>query len=102
MDRAHARALELRFQAEIEIRRIDADEQPRLRPQEPAAQPVPDTHELRQVREHFHIAAQRELRHRVPGFAPGRNHLRPRDSREARGRQPPAHRADQVRPERIP
>ncbi len=101
MHGAHARALELRFEAEVEIRRVDADEDRHALGAQPSREPAAQCEELRQAGQHLDQPAHRQRFQRIPGLAAGRLHPGPGDADEADLRQPRAHGADQCRGERV-
>ena len=65
MHRRNARGLELPLQAEIEVRRVDADEQVGTVVEEVAPQARADAEDLAQVLQHLDVAAHRELLHGI-------------------------------------
>ena len=86
VQRLEAGAFQPRLQVEIEIRRIDADEQVGPLGQQAVAQLLADTKQLGQARQHLQVAAHRELLDRPPGLEAARRHLRAADARRLQAR----------------
>ena len=63
----HAGGFQARFQREVEIRRVDADERVGPLRQQPRAQAAAQAQKRGQARQHFQIAAHREFFHGPPG-----------------------------------
>ena len=74
--RRDAAATQLLFDAEIEIGRVDPHEDLRHRVREAAHEVAAKTHETRQVREHFDVAAHGEFANVVPGVKARFHHAR--------------------------
>jgi len=101
MDGAHALPLEAALEAEIELGRVDADEQRSPRCAQPAIHVAPDAHELGQMPDHFNDAAHREAFLRMPRLAASAFHARTRNAGEAHAGNAFAHCGDQLRAERV-
>ena len=101
MNRAHTVIFETRFEPEVEVGRIDADEQRRLNRSQAMIDVAPDAYQLRQMAQHFRVAAQREFGHRVPDRAAGAFHAGAADAGKARTGNSLTHRVDQLRTQRI-
>ncbi len=101
MHGANTAPLELRLESEIELGRVDADEQRHARAQQPRAKVAADANQLGDVPEHLDEAAHGELLDRIPRLAALGLHLRTRDASEANAGMPRADRTDQRRGERI-
>ena len=87
MHGAHAAALEPRLEAEVEVRRVDADEQRHALAatrRDASARRMRD--ELGQVADDLDEAAHRQRLQRVPRLAAGRLHPRSGDADEAHAR----------------
>ena len=92
----------LRLEPEVEVGRVDADEDRGAFGNEARAKRAADAEQFRQVRDDLGEAAHREAFHRVPGFAALGLHLRPGDARETHPRIARPHGTDQRRRERVP
>jgi hypothetical protein len=95
--------IRLRRQAhtEVEVWRIDTDEQRRLNRPQAAKDVAPDACQLWQMGQHFRIAAQREFGHRVPDLAAGAFHERAANAGKARPGDALTHGVDQLRTQRV-
>lgn len=88
MDGADPAALQTRFEIQVEVRRVDPDEQVRRIGKETLLEGPPDTGDLPVMFEHFEIAPHGELLRRPPGLEALPLHARPPDAEELRRRQP--------------
>ncbi len=79
---ANAALLQSALQAEVEVRRIDADEHVGLPRQQPRSHGAPQPQQSRQVPEHLGQAHHGQFRAVVPGRKPGGAHLRSADAGE--------------------
>ena len=80
MHRADAAGLQARFEIEVEIGRVHADEEIGLGRQQPLGELVADAGQLAIVAQHLDVAAHRQLVVRPPGLEALRGHLRPADA----------------------
>src|SRR5712691_10881462 len=101
MDRGDAGPLQPALERQIEIRGVDADEQPRPRRREPAPELPPDPENLRKMPQHLDVAAHRELLHAEPGIEPLSLHFRAADAYTMQIGNALAQRGDEMRPEKI-
>ena len=102
MHGAHPAALELSLQAEVEVRRINADERIGLPLQQAPAQARAQREQARQVREHLAQSHHREFGSIVPGVQARVAHRRPAHAGEQRTRKTPGKLADQPRAQLVP
>ena len=75
MDAGNPGSLQIAFQRQIEVGRVDADEDLRLRLQELPLQGTPNRQDFTQAAQRFNITAHRKCLHRKPGFGTQRLHL---------------------------
>ena len=101
MDGARAGTLQLVLEREIEIGRVDADENGHAFREQAARQRAADAEDLRQPRYDLGYATDRQRFQRVPRLAPRRLHLRTRNADEARARDARPDRGNQYRSERV-
>ena len=101
MHRRDARRAQLARQAEIEFRRIDADEHVGRGPQEFAPHARPQPQQPRQIAQDLEQAHDGKRLGRLPGLAACREHLRSGDAEELRVRRQVPQCADQPRAERV-
>jgi hypothetical protein len=80
---AHAAPLELALEPEVEIGRVDTDEQRHAFGEQPSPERATNAKQLGQMRDHLDEAAHGELLEREPGFAAGRFHFRSRRCRQS-------------------
>ncbi len=86
MHRLHAAGAQRGLEVEVEVRRIDADEELGPFAQQPGAQLAPDAGDLGVVAQHLDIAAHRQLLLRPPALEAARQHLRAADAHRLHGR----------------
>src|SRR5262249_55730444 len=84
--RRNAARLEARFEPEVEVWRIDADEKVRRLRKKPPPQPAPYTKNLKKRRGPLDVPANRKFFERIPHFHAGRFHARTADPRELKVR----------------
>ena len=96
VDGGDAGVLELAFEPEVEIGRIDADEEIRPVAQHAFGELAPDAHDLAVVAQRLGIAAHRELLHREMRLEALGRHARPADARELDPRPARLQRRDQM------
>ena len=96
LDRGNAGVLQLAFEVEIEIGRIDADEHCRPLLQHALGYLAPDRHDSPVVTQHLRIAAHAEPVHRHVRFESLRDHLRAADAGKTQLRSARLERRDQV------
>jgi hypothetical protein len=84
VNRAHALALQLALEPEVEVGRVDADEQRDVSRAGARAQLAANAQQLRQVRDDLGEAAHRELLERIPRVAAAASMRGPRCRRSAR------------------
>ena len=84
MHGAHAARLEPALEAEVEVGRVDADEDVGLPVQDPAAQAAAQAQQAGQVGQHFGQSHDRKLAGVMPGVHSGGAHRVAADAREFR------------------
>src|SRR3546814_1224985 len=99
--RAHAALLEPFFHAQVEVRRVDADEGVGLPVQYPLAEAAAQLQKPRQLRQHRGEVHHRQLLRVVPGLEAGRAHRIAADAGELRVRETRAQLFDQSRAEQV-
>src|SRR5207344_2541983 len=80
MDRGNANSLQLRLDSEVEVRRVDADEEGWTLAHHLPVDAIADAHDLAQVPDHLDVAAHRELFHREERARALGHHLGPGDA----------------------
>ena len=80
MNGGDACALQCFFERQIEIGRIDADEERWSLLQHAVSQPAPNAENFTKAFKHFNVAAHGELFHRIPRRCARRLHSRPGDT----------------------
>jgi len=101
MHRRDARALELRLEPQVEVGRVDADEEVRALADELRGEARADAQQLRQAAHRLDVAAHRELLHRHERAGARRDHPGAGDAVELGAGEPLAHRAHERRPEHV-
>ena len=101
MHGADATGLELAFEAEVEVGRIDADEHVRAPVDKARTQPASKRQQPRQVREHFAEAHHCQLAGVVPGVDAGVAHRIAADACEPGIRETRPQAVDQSRAEQV-
>jgi glucose/arabinose dehydrogenase len=101
VDGGNSSVLEAPLQAEVEARRIDADEEIGPRLQQLPSELSPDRHDLAQMAEQLRVAANRELVHRVAGLESLVRHPRTADAGAFERRAARLEGADEMRAEKI-
>src|SRR5256886_13408491 len=98
---SYAPGLEARFEAEIEIGRVDADEEIGRIAQELRAERAADREDRGHALQHLDVAAHRELFHGKERASAFRDHLRSRDAMELRVLPARLHRAHESRAQHV-
>ncbi len=102
MNRRNAVPLQPALQGQVEVRRVDPDEQPRPCRQQAGGDAATHEEQPGQVPQYLDVAPHREPLHRVPRLEPGGLHLRPPDADENGLRHLFAEGADEIGAEKIP
>ena len=102
MNRADAGLLELAFDAEIEVGRVDADERGGAFAQRSREQIAPHGEQAWQVRDHFDEAHHAQFFRRMPQLHTGGGHMRTANAGKARSGNFFAQASDEVCAEQIP